>query len=222
VGASALWIGVREGRNRAAPTRNAVFRPHICAFYLCVSGNREGASTVFSSVTARRYEFPDGSLYDLVVPAASTSGARSEVDITLPPSPVTPPPHIHPQQQETFTVTDGTLEVLLGSEWRTLQAGESLLISPGSVHTFRNRSGQNVAFRNTHEPALGFEQYLERLYWLSAMNRIRGNRDLTSALYASLLLDTHRADQVPAKAGTRIRVRALAGVARLLRMRVDR
>jgi hypothetical protein len=95
-------------------------------------------------------------------------------------------------------------------------------IPAGSVHTFRNRSGQNVTFRSQHTPALGFQQYLERLYWLSAMNRIRGRRNLTSALYASLLLDTHRRDQVPAGAGARIGVRALAGVARLLRMRVDR
>ncbi len=170
----------------------------------------------------RRFEFPDGSLYDLVVPGASTGGVRSEVEVTLPPSPAPPPPHIHPQQQETYRVTEGTLEALIGNEWRTLAAGEALVIPPGTVHTFRNRSGQNVTFRSVHEPALGFERYLERLYWLSAMNRIRGRRDLTSALYASLLLDTHREDQVLAGTGARIGVKALARVARLLRMRVDR
>jgi hypothetical protein len=73
-----------------------------------------------------------------------------------------------------------------------------------------------------HAPALGYERYVERLYWLSAMNRIRGRRNLTSALYGSLLLDTHRDDQVLAGAGARLSVRALARIARLLRMRVDR
>jgi mannose-6-phosphate isomerase-like protein (cupin superfamily) len=173
-------------------------------------------------VTERRYEFPDGSLYDLTVPAASTSGSRSEIRVTLPPVAVTPPPHLHPQQQETCVVEDGSLEMLVGHEWRTLTAGESLTIPAGTVHTFRNRSGQNVRFRTVHMPALGYERYLERLYWLSAMNRIRGRRNLTSALYGSLLLDTHRTDQLLAGAGARLSVRALAGVARLLRMRVDR
>ena len=173
-------------------------------------------------MTERRFEFPDGSLYEVVTSAAATNGAKSEVQITLPPSSVMPAPHIHPEQQETCTVGDGTLEVLSGRQWRTLLAGESITIPPGTIHTFRNRSGQNVMFRTEHTPALGFQQYLERLYWLSAMNRIRGRRDLTSALYASLLLDTHRRDQVPAGAGARISVRALAQVARLLRMRVDR
>ena len=173
-------------------------------------------------MTSRRFEFPDGSLYDVVVPATTTGGAKSEVEITLPPMPATPPPHIHPQQQETCAVTDGTLEVLVGREWKTVNAGETVTIAAGSVHTFRNRSGRNVTFRNAHTPALGFQQYLERLYWLSAMNRIRGGRNLTSALYSSLLLDAHRADQVPAHVGARLSVRTLARVARLLRMKVDR
>jgi quercetin dioxygenase-like cupin family protein len=173
-------------------------------------------------VTTRRFEFPDGSLYEVIVSAASAGGAKSEVQVTLPPRSVVPPPHIHPQQQETCTVGEGTLEVMVDRRWYTLIAGEERIIPPGVVHTFRNRSDANVAFRSVHTPALGFEQYLERLYWLSAMNRIRGRRDLTSALYSSLLLDAHRRDQIPASAGGRIGVRALAGLARLLRMRVDR
>lgn len=119
-------------------------------------------------------------------------------------------------------MVDGSLEVLSGHNWRTLTTGEEIAIPAGTIHTFRNRSGQNVAFRNVHSPALDFERYLERLYWLSAMNRITSGRNLTSALYASLLLDLHRNDQVLAGTGARVGVRALAGVARMLRLRVDR
>lgn len=170
----------------------------------------------------RRFEFPDGSLFDIVVPASGAGASASEVEITLPPVASTPRPHLHPQQQETCTVLDGTLDVMVDRQWRPVSKGESVTVPPGHVHTYRNRSGQNVAFRCTHTPALGFQQYMERLYWLSAMNRIRDGRDLTSALYSSLLLNTHRDDVVPAAPAARIRVRALAGVAKLLRMRVDR
>ena len=181
-----------------------------------------GVSTVFWSVAGRRYEFPDGSLYDIPVSADETSGARSELQITLPPHPVTPPPHIHPGQEEAWTVLEGSLDVLVGREWQTLAAGQSTSVPAGTVHTFRNRSGENVMFRVVHTPALAFERYLDRLYWLSAMNRIRGSRDLTSLLYSSLLLDTHRREQVLAGPGERAAVRMMAQVARLLRMRVDR
>ena len=37
-------------------------------------------------MTGRRFEFPDGSLYEVVVAAEATGGARSEVQITLPPA----------------------------------------------------------------------------------------------------------------------------------------
>ncbi len=173
-------------------------------------------------MASRRYEFPDGSLYDILVSGGETQGARSEMQITLPPHPVTPPPHIHPAQEEQWVVLDGSLEVLSGQQWRPLGAGESAVVPAGIVHTFRNRSGENVRFRVVHTPALAIERYLDRLYWLSAMNRIRGSRDLTSLLYSSLLLDTHRREQVLAGPAARAAVRTMAQLARLLRLRVDR
>jgi mannose-6-phosphate isomerase-like protein (cupin superfamily) len=173
-------------------------------------------------VAGRRYEFPDGSLYDIVVSARETEGARSELRVTLPPNPITPPPHIHPEQEETWTIVEGSLDALIGRHWQTLTAAQSITIPQRTVHAFRNRSGENVSLRVVHTPALEFERYLERLYWLSAMNRIRGSRDLTSLLYSSLLLDTHRQEQVLARPGARAAVRTMAHVARLLRLRVDR
>jgi quercetin dioxygenase-like cupin family protein len=158
-------------------------------------------------VAGRRYEFPDGSLYDIVVSAGDTDGTRSEMRVTLPPNPVPPPPHIHPEQEETWTVIEGSLEALTGRDWHPLAAGQSLTIPPGTVHAFRNRSGENVSFRVVHTPALAIERYVDRLYWLSAMNRI---------------LDTHRQEQVRAKPGARAAVRTMAQVARLLRLRIDR
>jgi quercetin dioxygenase-like cupin family protein len=200
----------------------AVTNPHGVSADSAIFSNRERVCTVFGSVTARRFEFPDGSLYDLVLTGASTNGARTEVEVTLGPTHTALAPHVHPQQVETYEVLDGELQVLNGGEWQTLKTGEILQIPAGTVHTYRNRSGQNVQFRNAHEPSLDADRYLERLYWLSAMNRIRQGRSLTSALYGSLLLDVHKNDQVLASSGARLGVRALAQVARLLRMRVDR
>ena len=172
-------------------------------------------------MTGRRYEFPDGSLYEIVSPGSATGGARVEMRVTLPPAPASPPPHVHPGQEETWIVETGVLEGLVGHERRRLAAGESLTIPAGTVHAFRNRSGENVMFRTVHTPALQFERYLERLYWLSAMNRVRDTRSVTSLLYLSLLQHTHRGDQVPA-GPRRLAVPVLARVARALRLRIDR
>lgn len=172
--------------------------------------------------TGRRYEFPDGSIYEIVTPAAQNDGARTEMRVTLPPSPVTPPSHIHPRQQETYSVESGQLEVQLDGAWRPLDAGQSVTVPPGHVHTFRNRSGANVQFLSVHSPALSYEHYLERLYWLMAMNRIRNSRQLSSLLYLSLLWSEHRQDQILAGRFAQTGILALSSVARALRFRLDR
>lgn len=197
--------------------------PKRAGLRLCAvePSNWNRLSTVFGSVTGRRYEFPDGSLYEIVTPGAATSGARVEMRVTLPPAPVSPRPHVHPAQQETWIVEMGVLEGIVGDERRSLSAGDSLTIPAGTVHTFRNRSSENVTFRTIHTPALQLERYLERLYWLSAMNRVRDTRSVTSLLYLSLLQHTHREDQLPV-GPRRLAMPVLARVARALRLRIDR
>jgi mannose-6-phosphate isomerase-like protein (cupin superfamily) len=172
--------------------------------------------------TGRRFEFPDGSLYEIVVPASTTAGARTELRVILPPTPIAPPPHIHPTQTETHTVESGAFDVLVGRDWRTITAGQTVTVPSGTVHTFRNRSGENVELRSVYSPSLECERYLERLYWLFAMNRIQRSRSLSSRLYSALLWDTHRADQVLASRMAQTAIGTLARVARLLGFRVDR
>ena len=45
-----------------------------------------------------------------------------------------PPPHLHPTQDERFTMHEGELHVEVGDEWRLLGAGESLEIPRGTAH----------------------------------------------------------------------------------------
>jgi hypothetical protein len=71
-------------------------------------------------------------------------------------------PHIHPRLTEKYEVLAGSLDVLIGSEWRTLTAGEAASVPPGTVHTFRV-GADPVRVRNVHRPALDFEPYIKRL-----------------------------------------------------------
>ena len=66
---------------------------------------------------------------------------------------------IHPELTEEYEVLEGSLEVRIGRDWRTLEAGESASVPPGTVHTFR--TGHRPArVRNVHRPALDFEPYI--------------------------------------------------------------
>jgi mannose-6-phosphate isomerase-like protein (cupin superfamily) len=73
-------------------------------------------------------------------------------------------PHIHPRLTEEYELLDGSLDVSIGGEWRTLTAGEAASVPPGTIHTFRVGGGP-VRVRNVHRPALDFEPYIN---WCAA------------------------------------------------------
>ena len=46
-----------------------------------------------------------------------------------------PPPHLHPAQDERFTVLEGTLHARIAGDERVLHAGDVLEVPRGTVHT---------------------------------------------------------------------------------------
>jgi quercetin dioxygenase-like cupin family protein len=48
------------------------------------------------------------------------------------------PPHVHPVIEESFTVLDGTAELLGGRTWRAAGPGETVVVPPGTRHAYRN------------------------------------------------------------------------------------
>jgi mannose-6-phosphate isomerase-like protein (cupin superfamily) len=139
------------------------------------------------SGTARTLVWPDGSIYRITRSSAETSGGLLEMEWELPASGWAPQPHLHPLLTEEYEVLEGALEVLVGSEWRTLRAGESASVPPETVHTFRV-GDRPARVRNVHRPALDFEPYIIRL--CSAANQ-RNLGDLTgprALLYIAVLV----------------------------------
>lgn len=66
--------------------------------------------------------------------------------LTVQPGGIGPPRHIHPTQEEIFTVESGELSVSRGEETMVLSEGESLPIPPETPHSFENRSSSPVVF----------------------------------------------------------------------------
>lgn len=118
-------------------------------------------------------------------PSAATSGAYVELDCTVEPGGKTAI-HYHPEQEETYRVLDGTLEVFRDDRWRAVPVGESLTVPRGAVHGFRNASGTPVRFLNVHRPALAFQEHLETLDRLIQTGKIKGLKDPRSLMYMSV------------------------------------
>jgi glyoxylate utilization-related uncharacterized protein len=73
-----------------------------------------------------------------------------------------PQPHVHPSLTEEYEVLEGSLELLIGREWRLLRQGDHAAVPPGTVHTFRVGDGP-ARVRNVHRPARGLRAYIQRL-----------------------------------------------------------
>ena len=163
---------------------------------------------------------PGGSSFVIRTSAADTNGERVELEITIPPSSAGPPPHFHPRQEEQWQVLAGTLEVQVDGDWRTLREGESATIPAGHVHTLRNRTNETVRVLDVHVPALDFQDYMLDLHRLAEEGKITSLRSPRSLIYLATVLRAHRTTQLTASRLQRAAESALAGLGRLLGMRV--
>lgn len=165
-----------------------------------------------------RFEMPEGSVYIVTRPTAETGGDDVEMEFVLPPDCVPPPPHVHPSQVEEYEVIEGSFDVMVDGEWRTLGPGESASVPVGVDHTFRNSSGEVVRVRNWHRPALRFEEFIERMHDSLEQVGVKGRRDPRLFMVLSSVMLRYPETLVPSRRRDRVPMRILAGVGRLLRL----
>jgi mannose-6-phosphate isomerase-like protein (cupin superfamily) len=163
----------------------------------------------------------DGTSFLIVDSAADSGGRRIEFEITMAPGALGPPKHFHPRQEESWNVLEGELSVFVEDNWRTLGAGESLSIPPDTVHTLRNRSTGVVRFRDVHEPALDFQDYIEELHREAAAGRITSRMTPSTLIHGATVLHAHRTTQLSASAAQRMGENVLSLVGRALGRRAS-
>jgi mannose-6-phosphate isomerase-like protein (cupin superfamily) len=134
-----------------------------------------------------------GVLAEVTRPSGTTGGDYVEMECTADPGSGTMV-HYHPEQEETFTVREGTMEVLRGGAWIPIQPGQTHIVPKGEVHAWRNRGGSPVRFRNVHSPALAFQDHMETLDRLARVGKIRGTKDVRSLIYMSMSAVKYRPD----------------------------
>jgi mannose-6-phosphate isomerase-like protein (cupin superfamily) len=66
--------------------------------------------------------------------AESTEGAYVEIETTYPPNSAPPPLHLHPSQDEHFTVLSGELTGVSGDQEFTITTGDDLEVPRGTPH----------------------------------------------------------------------------------------
>jgi quercetin dioxygenase-like cupin family protein len=100
--------------------------------------------------------------------SADTGGELLEMEsIWEQPGPE-PPAHFHPSQEERFELLEGTLQVEIGGERRTLSRGDRLVVPPSTVHAMWNEGPERARASWVTTPALRTEQFFERAWGLAA------------------------------------------------------
>ena len=110
------------------------------------------------------------------------------------------PPHLHPQQEERWSVLDGEVLFRLGHDERTIgpEAGE-MLVEPGVVHGLRNTSDREAHLRCFVTPPLRLQQFLTEAAEAGQQGLFtqKGRpRGLRGARWAASLLKRYRDETV--------------------------
>jgi quercetin dioxygenase-like cupin family protein len=139
-------------------------------------------------------------------------------DLVLAPGGRVPNSHSHPEQEERFTVLDGTMKFRVG--WRRLLArpGDVVVVPPGKVHHFANPGKVPARVLVESTPALLTEAMLETAAALARDQQAAGRmlpRPLDLALF---MCDFDREVQAPYLPAPLVRavLRPLRGLAKSL------
>jgi quercetin dioxygenase-like cupin family protein len=77
-----------------------------------------------------------------------------------------PPEHIHPEQEERFTVTAGSARFRVGGRDVVLGSGQNASVPAGVAHTFANAGDGELRMTIEIEPARNMRSFFETLFAL--------------------------------------------------------
>lgn len=159
---------------------------------------------------------PLGTTFFIMKTAAETEGRSFEMEWQLAPHTGGTPIHVHPSATESYEVLEGAFDIYLEGAWRTVSAGDRVVVAPGVAHTFRNASDGPVRVYNTHAPAMKFGEYFEGLHRIANSGSISSERITPRAiLYLSVLMISFK-DEIRSVSPPYAAMKVLALIGRLL------
>ncbi len=128
---------------------------------------------------------------------AQTGGQLLSFDLFLPPGGHVPARHVHPVQEERFTVVAGLMRFRLGRRTILAHPGETVLVPAGTAHWFGNPGAEVAHARVEVRPALRMEEFFEMTEALGSAGHLGGTRLPRLSDLARILLEFQREVAVP-------------------------
>jgi quercetin dioxygenase-like cupin family protein len=118
--------------------------------------------------------------------AATTGGRLLAFELSLAAGGHVPASHVHPAQEERFTVIEGRMRFRRGLSTLVARPGETVVVPPGTIHRFANLDDIGARALVEVRPALRMEDLLETTADLAREGRALPNgmpRPLDMALF---------------------------------------
>ena len=158
---------------------------------------------------------PIGATFNITKTAADTKGRALEMEWELQPHSSGTPIHIHPAATETYEVLEGSFDVYVDGDWRTMSVGERITVPAGVPHTFRT-TGSFARVFNAHEPAMDFGTFFGRMGRMVENGSVPADRmTLKTKLHLAIVMASHQEEILSVRPPHGV-MRALAAVGRAL------
>lgn len=128
---------------------------------------------------------------------AQTGGDLLSFDLFLPPGAHVPARHVHPVQEERFTVIEGRWRFRLGRRTILANPGDTVLVPAGTAHWFGNIGEGEAHARVEARPALRMEEMFESAAAMSVARYFPGARIPRLSDLALFLTEFRRELAVP-------------------------
>ena len=127
-----------------------------------------------------------------------------------------PSSHAHPAQEERFEILDGRMAFRVNGRRCVATAGQTVVVPPGTVHSFRNAGDVPVLVRVTTSPALEMADLLATASAMARDQHARGDSRPGLFELALFMRDFEREVRAPYLPAPVVRtvMRALARLAR--------
>jgi len=123
---------------------------------------------------------------------AETGGEYVQAELAVAPGGFVSLAHIHPRQEERFTVKSGALTIIVDGKTSRLGPGESIRIAAGTPHEWRNADPVEMVAIVEFFPALSAEECFESAFGLAQDGKVDPVSGIMEQPWLALLLVTYR------------------------------
>ncbi len=138
--------------------------------------------TIQNPVTGERIVF--------LATSRQTRGEAVVIETQVQPGGFVAAAHVHPSQEERFTVLDGTVGLKVGRETIVATPGNTVIVAAGRAHRFWNAGDDVARFVCDIRPALQFESLLETMFALAEAGKTN-RKGMPGLLRLAVIADAH-------------------------------